>query len=154
NLSPRDWLVIQVAGDNRDPSDPVSRHVRAGVALVQVQSTMPDTTAGRTRIELHTYGHRLPRFQLPALPAGTITTDPLVLDASTVRKRIVERTWSEPDLAALIAAQGWDEDQLLAQVAAVIDAAPPPASVWVQRKSAGAFGANAPDWDTLPVDTR
>jgi hypothetical protein len=154
NLNPGDWLILRVGSENRDPSDPVSRKVTLGTALVRVQSAEADPTSGRTRIVLHHAGHRPPRFQLPDLPDGVVSPDPETLDAATVRTRVVERVWSEPDLQAQIAVQGWNSDQLLAQVEAIRDAAPAPATIWVQRKTASAFGANAPDFETLPADLR
>ena len=150
NLNPGDWLVVRVAGDNRDPSDPVSAKVTTGVAIVRVAAASPDHTQGRTRVTLRNAAHRAPRFEVPARPAGVVSSSAMPLTAATVRAAIVERSWDERELAAQIAVQGWSPERLAAQITAILASAPAPASLWVQRKSASAFGANAPAFATLP----
>lgn len=154
NLNPGDWLVVRVADDNRDPSDPVSQQVTTGVAIVRVESAKVDHAQRRTQVTLLHPGHRPPRFEVPARPPGIVSSDVLRLDAATVRTAIVERAWDERDLAAQIAVQGFSPERLAAQVTAIVAGAPAPAALWVQRKNAGAFGANAPAFATLPPDLR
>lgn len=154
NLIAGDVLVVQVTSAHRVVGDPVSQACTTGVAWVQVAVAEVDNAAGVTRVGLQQAGAvGPPAFELPALPAGTISTAPAAMTAAVVGPQIVARTWTEPALAAQLAARRWDGDRLLAQVAALQAAAPAPASVWALRQVAAGFGAAAPPHVTLPAAT-
>jgi len=155
NLAPSDWLVVAVRSANVAPGDPVSALCTHGVTAVRVGAVDVDNDAGRTRVRLLQTGDTVPPApELPIRSAGTVSTTPLSLTASNVRTQIIEKTWSEPELAAQIAAQRWDEDRLTTQVGAVLAAAPPPATVSVLRQTAAAFGAVAPPYATLTKEAK
>jgi hypothetical protein len=150
NLAPGDWLVVEVGAGNLEPSDPVSQQVTAGVAPVRVRSVTVDAEAGLTRVQtLQASPDGPAAFAVPPRAAGAVTASPLPLPAAVVRQQIVERTWTEPALAAQLAAQRWDAERLDAQVDAILGQAPPPATVSVLRQTAAVFGATAPPYGTL-----
>lgn len=155
NLTAGDWLVVQVGAAHRAPGDPVSAACTTGVTAVRVAAVDVEQAAGLTRVVLLQAGAvSPPAFDLPATPAGEITTTPTPLTAAVALTRVVSRTWSEPALAGQLAVQRWDGDALVGQCAAVLAAAPPPASVSVLRQAAAGFGAVAPPYATLTDEQR
>jgi hypothetical protein len=151
NLVAGDWLVVEVGPEHRDLSDPVSMATSQGVTAVRVRGVDVDNDAGRTRVRLFQPGTTPPPHpELPVRSPGVVSTAAMALTAANVRSAIIGMTWSEPELAAQIAAQRWDADHLTAQIGAVLAAAPQPATVSVLRQTAQVFGAVAPPYATLP----
>ena len=90
----------------------------------------------------------------PSTPDATLDPDqPLLpLTAAHVRSHIHERRWTEAELQAFLTLQEWDEETVLAHIAAFRDEELRPGGQQLHalRDSAGVFGHNAPSQEMLP----
>ncbi len=113
-----------------------------------VLNVTTDDNAKTTRTDFDLPPAAVPQYQRSqGLPKGSVDAfEPkTVLDAE-VTKQIISETWDEDDLAALIATQGWNANQLTTnikkEIAAKNKALLPEAFVY--RQKAAVFGYNAP----------
>lgn len=145
-----DRLVIDVSAANIDPSDPVSRTVPLGTAIVRVARVVVERPADPalptyTRVELvSTFAASGPSVAPPVLAEGQPAATPLAMTADVVRTYIFEQSWTEEALRTFLTLQGWDPRALIAQLAALIAAAPSSAEVVRFQVRVGVFGHNAP----------
>lgn len=105
----------------------------------------------RTRVDLAAQPWS-PVFAPPDFPKAAVSPAAAAFTESEVYNLILSQSWTENDLAAFIATQGWDAAQLAVNVEALL-AAPPPESdegVFTFRQRVGFFGHNAPLWGSLP----
>ena len=108
----------------------------------------PDDNAKTTRVDFELPPAAVPLYQRPSgLPKGSVDEfGPKTVLDTEVTKQIISETWDEDDLAALIATQGWNANQLTTnikkEVAAKNKALLPEAFVY--RQKAAVFGYNAP----------
>jgi len=160
-----DALWVQGTASNVRPGDLLVVRITAAAISLFVTDVTPDFALGRTRLGLRTSVDAPPVFVLPPAMAAGPSIDPVPLDVEHVRALVIEREWTERDLATMIALQGWDPDALLRQVQASLDRDPPPYELWVFRNKTGIFGHNSPpsrplqsltgnpwnDWDSILV---
>jgi predicted phage baseplate assembly protein len=148
-VKPGDRLVVAVASEHRDASDPQSLSGRTGTVVViaravtVVRPTDP-TKPTFTRIALVGPSHAAPSAALPSVPEAVPTATPIKLTAAAVRTWILGKRWTDPALRGFLATQRWSADAVTAQVAALRGHAPAPADVHRFLSRTGVFGHNAP----------
>jgi hypothetical protein len=148
-LKPGDVIAVQVTRENVDLADPNWLKLNGGMALVRVAGITVDDVHRRTRVDLQQPGGATPRFGVAPLPKAKVAVQPIPLNALDVLLAVVMREWEGDDLAAFVRIQGWDEDALVAQVAALLDGAPDPAGVHAFRQKVAPFGHAAPPFLTI-----
>ena len=145
NLKPGDTVLIAASATSR--------------AVRKVLSVRVDDEAKVTRIDFDVPPAPLPPYTHPQnLPEGKVDTlsTKAPLTAALIANEILSKSWSEANLAAVVAIQGWDPQALATNVAKQI-AAPPAtanAGMFALRQRAAIFGHNAPKWTSLSGNLR
>jgi len=138
NLKPGDLLLLAATAQN-----PAAKRI----LRVQVEADLQ-----RTVVDIGDPSPLPPPPPPPVFLFELAVLDAIPFNAFNIRSSIVNRTWRERDLGAMISIQRW-------QPAEVVTAAPPPlpaatTGVFAFRLRAGIFGNNAPHHSNLPVATR
>lgn len=116
-----------------------------------MQRVEADSTLNRTRVDL-SENPPIPTFAPLTLALATVTLDTMTFNAEQVQSVILGQAWSERSLNAFLAVQGWDAQNLLANLSAPAPAGlpSPDQGVFAFRERAGFFGNNAPLFGSLP----
>jgi hypothetical protein len=148
NLRVGDVILVTVGTANYQKGD--THLPLTGQLCLYVTAVVPDYTAKVTRIDLSQDGVDPPAFTLsPAQPAGVVDLTPTPFTPHNVRAKIVEQDWTEDNLSAYLAVQGWDPDRTAEHVAGLLAADPPPAAVYAFRARSGVFGHSSPAYAGL-----
>jgi predicted phage baseplate assembly protein len=117
-----------------------------------------DNEAQTTRVDFVSPQSPLPSYARPTgLQKGTLDSFPTRVELTeSVVQDIINKTWSEEDLAALAKMQGWSVQALIANITrqTAQPTLDPDTGVFALRQHAAVFGHNAPKWDALPTDLR
>lgn len=149
------------------PSGPTS------TAICTVQAVTVDTTNRQTIVDLaglvkpppanliSTFNPNEIDFVSHRLPVGVIDLKSAPLTETAINTGIIQKSWTESDLAAQASIQGWDAKELITSInAGILKLESPPQpqlpltvvpGVYAFNTRAAAFGHNAPAYATLPA---
>jgi len=144
NLKPGDTLLIAASSTSR--------------VVKKVRRVRVNDEAKETRVDFEATPSVLPQYVRPNLPPGTVDalSTKQALAENVIAVEILGKTWSEADLAAVVAIQGWDPQELATNVAKQVAApiATAGAGIFALRQRAAIFGHNAPKWNSLSANLR
>ena len=142
NLKPGDALAVIDASGQKQLKPVVAVNLDTDNKMTRVDFAAPATIPAAT-------ASSLPDGSVSDVPPGTPLDDAAI-------ETIVGRTWTEADLEALAAIQGWPLEELSVAIAKRIARrdSVPDTGVFVFRQRTGTFGHNAPNYDSLPAGLR
>jgi len=115
-----------------------------------------DNDAKKTRIDFDSPSPPPPSYVRPSLPNGSLNLlqDEEELNEIAVQT-IMNKSWKEEDLSALLKLKNWSAQELAANIAEQVPRFyPGTGRFFAYRQRAGIFGHNAPKWDSLPANLR
>jgi predicted phage baseplate assembly protein len=151
-------IVFQGTATNLKAGDKLLIDAADGHEVRTVLSVTLDDSAQTTRIDFENPSLSPATFSRPSgLVRGQSTDFPAqtTLNENTV-KTIIDKQWSEEDLAALARTQNWSLDSLVANINQQTSSTQFTGGqgVLAFRQRAAIFGNNAPKWDSLPSSMR